>query len=203
MKIICVGRNYAEHIEELKNETPEAPVLFLKPETAVLPEDQSFVIPDFSKKVDFEVEILVQISRSGKNIDRKDAPDFYRKIGLGIDFTARDLQSELKRKALPWEKAKAFDGAAVIGKFIPKSEFKDVNNLNFRLERNGIPVQKGNTLQMIWQIDALIEYISKYFTLKTGDVIFTGTPAGVSSVNKGDSLVGYVENQKMFSVKVR
>jgi|SRR5690625_1209291 len=203
MKIICVGRNYAEHIEELKNETPEAPVLFLKPETAVLPEDQSFVIPDFSKKVDFEVEILVQISRSGKNIDRKDAPDFYRKIGLGIDFTARDLQSELKRKALPWEKAKAFDGAAVIGKFIPKSEFKDVNNLNFRLERNGIPVQKGNTLQMIWQIDALIEYISKYFTLKTGDVIFTGTPAGVSSVNKGDSLAGYVENQKMFSVKVR
>lgn len=203
MKIICVGRNYAEHIEELNNETPEAPVLFLKPETAVLPEDQSFVIPDFSKKVDFEVEILVQISRSGKNIDRKDAPDFYRKIGLGIDFTARDLQSELKRKALPWEKAKAFDGAAVIGKFIPKSEFKDVNNLNFRLERNGIPVQKGNTLQMIWQIDALIEYISKYFTLKTGDVIFTGTPAGVSSVNKGDSLAGYVENQKMFSVKVR
>jgi 2-keto-4-pentenoate hydratase/2-oxohepta-3-ene-1,7-dioic acid hydratase in catechol pathway len=203
MKIICVGRNYAAHIEELKNERPSEPVLFLKPDTAILLKKQPFFIPDFSTDVHHEVEILVKINRIGKHIDKKFAHKYYDEIGLGIDFTARDLQSKLKEKGLPWEKAKGFDGSAVIGKFLPKSTFNSVDNIEFSLHKNGAEVQKGNTALLLWKIDELIEYISKYFTLKIGDIIFTGTPAGVGKVNANDSLTGFINNKEVFSVKVK
>jgi 2-keto-4-pentenoate hydratase/2-oxohepta-3-ene-1,7-dioic acid hydratase in catechol pathway len=203
MKIICVGRNYTDHIEELENERPAEPVLFLKPDTAVLLKKQPFFIPEFSNDVHHEVEVLVRINRIGKHIDQKFAHKYYEEIGLGIDFTARDLQSKLKEKGLPWEKAKGFDGAAVIGKFLSKQEFEDVNDINFRLEKNDVVVQRSNTAFMLWKIDELIEYISKYFTLKIGDIIFTGTPAGVSSVKKNDSLTGYIEDKQLFSIKIK
>lgn len=203
MKIICVGRNYAEHIEELNNAIPKDPVLFLKPDTAILLKKQPFFIPEFSNEVHHEVEILVKINRIGKHIDRKFAHKYYDEIGLGIDFTARDLQSKLKEKGLPWEKAKAFDGAAVIGRFLQKDEFEDVNNINFRLEKNDKLQQKGNTSLMLWKIDTLIEYVSKYFTLKIGDVIFTGTPSGVGKVNSNDILKGFIEEKELFSIKVK
>ena len=163
MKIVCVGRNYVEHIEELNNSVPTEPVLFLKPDTSILLKKQPFFIPEFSNNVHHEVEILVKINRIGKHIDKKFAYKYYDEIGLGIDFTARDLQQQLKDSGLPWEKAKGFDGAALIGKFLPKSTFSDVDAINFRLEKNGKEVQKGNTSLMLWKIDALIENISKYF----------------------------------------
>ena len=203
MKIICVGRNYVEHIKELNNEAPKDPVLFLKPDTSILLKKQPFFIPEFSNEVHHEVEILVKINRIGKHIDRKFAHKYYGEIGLGIDFTARDLQSKLKEKGLPWEKAKAFDGAAVVGKFLAKSDFKDVDNINFRLEKNDKVQQTGNTSLMLWKIDALIEYISKYFTLKIGDIIFTGTPSGVTKVNPNDILKGFIEEKEIFSIKVK
>lgn len=203
MKLICIGRNYTEHIEELKNERPSDPVIFLKPDTSILLKKQPFFIPDFSEDVHHEVEVLVKIKKVGKHIEEKFAHTYYDEIGLGIDFTARDLQSKLKEKGLPWEKAKAFDGAAVVGDFIPKSTFEDLDNINFHLENNGKVAQKGNTSLMLWKIDALIEYVSKYFTLKIGDIIFTGTPAGVSKVNPNDQLEGYLENKKVFSVKIK
>ncbi|MGY8934217.1 MAG: fumarylacetoacetate hydrolase family protein [Flavobacteriales bacterium] len=203
MKIICVGRNYVEHIKELNNEAPKDPVLFLKPDTAILLKKQPFFIPEFSNEVHHEVEILVKINRIGKHIDRKFARKYYDEIGLGIDFTARDLQSKLKEKGLPWEKAKAFDGAAVIGNFLPKSDFKDIDNINFRLEKNDKVQQTGNTSLMLWKIDTLIEYISKYFTLKIGDIIFTGTPSGVAKVNSNDILKGFIEEKELFSIKVK
>lgn len=203
MKIICVGRNYAAHIDELDNERPEHPVLFMKPDTAILLKKQPFFIPDFSDEIHHEVELLVKIKKIGKHIDRKFAHKYYDEIGLGIDFTARDLQSELKDKGLPWEKAKAFDGAAVIGDFLPKTSFKDVDNIEFRLENNGKVVQKGNSALMLWKIDSLIEYISKYFTLKIGDIIFTGTPSGVAKVNPEEKLTGYIEETEVFSIKVK
>ena len=203
MKIICIGRNYTDHIAELDNERPEHPIIFLKPDTAILLKNQPFFIPDFSNDVHHEVEILVKISRVGKHIDRKFAHKYYDEIGLGIDFTARDLQKELKSKGLPWEKAKSFDGAAVIGTFISKDTFKDVNAIEFSLQKNEEVVQKGNTNLMLWKIDALIEYISKYFTLKIGDVIFTGTPSGVAKVNPNDILTGFIEEKQIFSIKVK
>lgn len=203
MKIICVGRNYANHIEELKNEKPTDPVLFLKPDTSIVLKKQPFFIPDFSEEVHHEVEILVKIKKIGKHIDRKFAHKYYDEIGLGIDFTARDLQAKLKEKGLPWEKAKAFDGAAVIGTFLPKETFKSVDDINFSLEKNDEIVQKASTKLMLWKIDELIEYISKYFTLKIGDVIFTGTPAGVAKVNPEDRLKGFIEDKQVFSIKVK
>ena len=203
MKIICVGRNYVEHIKELNNEAPKDPVLFLKPDTAILLKKQPFFIPEFSDEVHHEVEILVKINKVGKHIDRKFAHKYYDEIGLGIDFTARDLQSKLKEKGLPWEKSKAFDGAAVVGIFLPKSDFKDINNINFRLEKNNKVQQIGNTSLMLWKIDTLIEYISKYFTLKIGDIIFTGTPSGVAKVNSNDILKGFIEEKEVFSIKVK
>ncbi|QNJ98299.1 fumarylacetoacetate hydrolase family protein [Constantimarinum furrinae] len=203
MKIICVGRNYAAHIEELNNEKPSEPVLFLKPDTAILLKKQPFFIPDFSNDVHHEVEVLVKINRIGKHIDKKFAHKYYEEIGLGIDFTARDLQSKLKEKGLPWEKAKGFDGAAIIGKFLPKSTFTSVDQIEFSLQKNGVEVQKGNTALLLWKIDELIEYISKYFTLKIGDIIFTGTPSGVGKVSANDSLVGFINNKEVFSIKVR
>ncbi|MBT8266760.1 MAG: fumarylacetoacetate hydrolase family protein [Bacteroidia bacterium] len=203
MKIICIGRNYTEHIEELHNERPSDPVVFLKPDTAILLKKQAFFIPDFSKDVHHEVEILVKINKVGKHIDKKFANKYYDEISVGIDFTARDLQSKLKEKGLPWEKAKAFDGAAVIGKWISKKNFDDVNNIDFSLEKNENIVQKGNTQLMLWKIDELIEYVSKYFTLKIGDIIFTGTPSGVGKVIANDKLKGFIENKELFSITVK
>lgn len=203
MKLICIGRNYTKHIEELHNEKPKDPVVFLKPDTAILLKKQPFFIPDFSDDVHHEVEILVKIKKVGKHIDRKFAHKYYDEIGLGIDFTARDLQSQLKEKGLPWEKAKAFDGAAVIGKWMPKSKVANIDNFSFRLEKNGEIVQDGNTALMLWKIDELIEYVSKYFTLKIGDVIFTGTPAGVGRVIANDKLKGFIEDEEMFSIIVK
>lgn len=203
MKIICIGRNYTEHIEELQNQKPDSPVVFMKPDSAVLSGDQDFYIPEFTNDVHYEVELIVRINKPGKFIDRKFAHKYYDRIGLGIDFTARDLQLKLKEKGLPWEKAKGFDGSAVIGEYIDKEKLQNPNAIAFSLERNGHIVQQGNSKQMLWKIDELIEYVSQFFTLKTGDVIFTGTPAGVGAVSPGDELTGYLENQKMFSVKIK
>ena len=203
MKIICIGRNYARHVEELKNERPDEPVIFMKPDTAVVQKQFPFVIPEFTDDVHHEVEVLVKISRVGKYIDAKFAHKYYEEIGLGIDFTARDLQSKLKEKGLPWEKAKAFDGSAVIGDFLPKSQFATLENISFELHNNGTMAQKGNTQQMLWKIDELVAYASQYFTLRTGDVIFTGTPEGVAKVSTGDVLEGYLENVKMFRIQVK
>ena len=204
MKIICIGRNYTDHIEELNNEKPTDPVVFLKPDTAILLKKQPFFIPDFSSDVHYEVEVLVKINRIGKHIEKEFAHKYYDEIGLGIDFTARDLQKKLKEKGLPWEKAKSFDGAAVIGDtWINKSEIEDINNLNFTLEKNAQVVQKGNTSLMLWKIDELIEYVSKYFTLKIGDVIFTGTPSGVGKVNPEDKLKGFIEDKQIFNIKIK
>jgi 2-keto-4-pentenoate hydratase/2-oxohepta-3-ene-1,7-dioic acid hydratase in catechol pathway len=203
MKLICIGRNYTEHIEELQNERPTDPVVFLKADSSILAKKQPFFIPDFSKDIHYEVEILVRIHKVGKHIDKKFAHKYYNEIGLGIDFTARDVQSYLKGKGLPWEKAKSFDGSAVIGHWMPKSEFKDVDNIDFSLKKNGNVVQSGNTSHMLWKIDEIIEYVSKYFTLKIGDIIFTGTPAGVGKVEPEDILTGFIEGRKMLSVTIK
>jgi len=203
MKIICIGRNYTKHIEELQNERPTEPVIFLKPDTAILPKNFPFFIPDFSSDIHHEVEILVKINRVGKHIDPKFAHKYYDEIGLGIDFTARDVQSKLKEKGLPWEKAKAFDGSAVIGEFLPKSSFNSLENISFELKNNGNTVQSGNTSHMLWKIDELISYVSQYFTLKIGDIIFTGTPEGVALVKTEDVLEGFIEGQKLFRIQVK
>ena len=202
MKINCVGRNYVEHAKELNNKAPKDPVLFLKPDTAILLKEQPFCIPEFSNNVHHEVEILVKINRIGKHIDQKFAHKYYDEIGLGIDFTARDVQAKCKEKGLPWEKAKAFDGSAVIGEFYPKEIF-DLENLNFQLLKNQKIVQDGNTNSMLWKVDELISYVSQYFTLKKGDIIFTGTPAGVGKVVENDVLVGVLEGKEAFSIKVK
>jgi len=204
MKFFCVGRNYHKHIEELKNEIPEEPVIFSKPETAKLPKDQDFYIPAFSENIQYEVELLIKIKKVGKYIHSEFAHKYYDQIGLGIDFTARDLQQKLKEKGLPWEKSKAFDGSAVVGeKWFDKSKFQTLENLNFSLLKNQEKVQDGNTALMIWKIDELIAHISKYFTLKTGDIIFTGTPAGVGKVEIGDVLEGFIEEKPVFNVLIK
>ena len=203
MKLICIGRNYAAHIEELANERPDEPVVFIKPDSAILPKEQDFYIPDFSNEIHYEVEVLVKIKKVGKYIDKKFASTYYDEIGLGIDFTARDLQAKLKAKGLPWEKAKGFDGAAVIGQWITKDELGDTNNLNFSLLKNNKVVQMGNTSHMLWKIDELISYVSTYFTLKKGDIIFTGTPSGVGKIAANDYLSGVLERQELFSLKIK
>ncbi len=203
MKIVCIGRNYADHIAELANERPLEPVIFIKPDSAVLPKEQAFYIPDFSKDVHYEVEVLVKIKKVGKHIHEKFAHRYYDEIGLGIDFTARDLQATLKEKGLPWEKAKGFDGAAVIGQWRPKSTFGDLGNLHFCLKKNGEVVQDGNTQLMLWKIDELIAYVSRYFTLKKGDILFTGTPAGVGRIMANDYLSGMLEGEELFNVKIQ
>ena len=203
MKIICIGRNYADHITELENERPSAPVVFLKPDTSVLLKKQPFFIPQFSNQVQHEVELLIKITKVGKHIDKKFAHKDYDEIGLGIDFTARDLQQQLKQKGLPWEKAKAFDGAAVIGKFVSKNQFESLDTISFSLKKNDQVVQQGNSSQMLWRFNELIEYISKYFTLKIGDVIFTGTPAGVATVNPDDVLAGFIADEEFFKIKIK
>jgi len=203
MKIICIGRNYIEHIKELGNEKPKEPVIFLKPDTAILPKKMPFVIPEFSNDVHYEAEVVIKINRVGKHIDKKFAHKYYDEITLGIDFTARDVQKRLKEKGLPWEKAKSFDGAAVLGQFIPKSNIEDLNNLSFSLKKNNETVQNGNTSMMINSIDDIISHVSEYFTLKIGDLIFTGTPAGVGKVTEEDILQGYINNDEMFKIKVK
>jgi len=203
MKIICVGRNYADHIEELKNERPQEPVLFLKPDTALLQKKFPFVIPPFSNEMHHEIELVVKINKVGKYIDLKFANRYYDEVTVGIDFTARDLQDKLKAKGLPWEKAKAFDGSAMIGEFVPKTDFESIDNVNLRLTSNGTNVQNGNTQSMLWKVDELIAEISQYFTLKTGDLIFTGTPKGVAKVNPGDVLEGFLEDKKLFKLQVK
>ena len=203
MKLICIGRNYAEHIAELQNERPDEPVVFLKPDSAILLKQHPFVIPEFSDDIHHEVEILVKINKIGKYIDQKFAHTYYDEIGLGIDFTARDLQSKLKAKGLPWEKAKSFDGAAVIGEFFPKSQFVNLDAINFKLLNNQEIVQLGNTQNMLWKIDELIAYVSQFFTLKIGDIIFTGTPEGVARVKSNDVLEGFIEEKPAFKIKVK
>ena len=203
MKIICIGRNYINHIAELDNERPEEPVIFMKPDTAVLPKKTPFTIPAFSSEIHHEIEILVKISKVGKYIDMKFAHKYYDEIGLGIDFTARDVQNKLKEKGLPWEKAKAFDGSAIIGDFLPKNNFNSMENITFELKNNGQTVQKGNTSHMLWKIDEIISHISQYFTLKKGDIIFTGTPEGVAKVNPNDILEGFLENKKVLRLHIK
>lgn len=202
MKIICIGRNYAEHISELGNERPENPVIFMKPDTALLRENDPFFYPEFSQDIHYECELLVKIKKEGKSITPKFAHKYYDEIGLGVDFTARDIQAHAKEKGLPWERAKAFNGSAPISRFIPKDGF-DLTNTEFTLELNGQLVQNGNTSHMLWPIDELISYISKYFTLKTGDIIFTGTPKGVGPIQIGDQLKGKIAGEEMFNFEVK
>ncbi len=202
MKLICIGRNYAKHIEELANEKPENPVIFIKPDSAILLKKNPFIIPPFSNDIHYEVEVLVKINKIGKHIQQKFAHKYYEEIGLGIDFTARDLQSKLKEKGLPWEKAKAFDGSAVVGNFYKKEKF-ELDSLAFQLYKNESLVQDGNTKNMLWKIDEIIAYVSQFFTLKIGDVIFTGTPAGVGKVAPNDLLIGHLEKEKAFEIKVK
>jgi len=202
MKIICVGRNYVDHIAELANEKPTDPVLFIKPDTALLEKDKNFYLPKFSEDVHHEIELVFRIGKVGKNIDAKFAYKYIDSFGIGIDFTARDLQSKLKDKGLPWEKAKAFDGSAFVSSLQPFNENHLKNGISFSLTKNGKTVQKGNSELMIWKLDKLIQEISTYFTLKTGDLIFTGTPAGVGKVSENDHLEGYLENEKLFELKI-
>lgn len=203
MKIICIGRNFLGHIKELNNKKNSSPVVFLKPETSIIKKNQPFFIPDFSNEIHHEVELIVKVNRLGKSILPEFSHKYYDEISLGIDFTARDLQKDLKLNSLPWEKSKSFDGSALIGKWVNKNKFNGVNDLNFHLMKNDKIVQKGNSSEMIWNIDELISEISKFFTLKIGDVIFTGTPKGVGKVNVNDHLSGYLEDEELFNVKIK
>ncbi len=203
MKIICIGRNYAEHAKELNNPIPDEPVIFIKPDSAIIQKDNPFYYPDFSKDIHHEVEIIVKISRVGKNISKQFAHKYYQEIGIGIDFTARDIQTKRKTKGLPWELAKGFDGSAPIGRFINKNTFTDLKDINFHLDINNTTVQSGNTGMMLNSIDDIIAFASSYFTLKKGDLIFTGTPKGVGPVKIGDVLKAYIEDQQLLKVEVK
>ncbi len=203
MKVICIGRNYAAHIEELKNEKPGQPVVFLKPDTALLKGGAPFFYPDSSTNIHHEIELVLKISKEGKYIQPQFAHRYFEEVGLGIDFTARDLQDQCKAKGLPWEIAKAFNGSAPIGEFKSVEELKDLKNIDFHLEINGKLKQKGNTSLMLFDFDTIISYVSQFFTLKKGDLIYTGTPAGVGPVQKGDQLVGFIGNERMLHVEVK
>lgn len=204
MKIICIGRNYVAHAEELKNEIPEEPIFFMKPDSSLLRNNDPFYIPEWTNEVHHEIELLIKINRIGKNIEKRFAYRYFDEIGLGIDFTARDVQKKLKEKGLPWEKAKAFDNAAVIsGTFLSKSVFPDKEAINFKLNINGKPVQYGNSSLMIFDFEELISHVSKYVTLKIGDLIYTGTPAGVGAVKINDHLEGYIENKKLLDFYIK
>ena len=203
MKIICIGQNYVDHIKELSNKRSGSPLIFMKPDSSLISKNQPFIIPGFSDNIHHEVELIIKINKLGKHIDEKFSHKYYEEIGLGIDFTARDLQTELRSKGHPWEKSKAFDNSCLVGKFMKKSLFNDINHIDFELKKNNILVQKGNSEKMIWKIDYLISYISKYFTLKIGDLIFTGTPSGVSKVVSGDNLEGYIQKEKLFSLNIK
>jgi acylpyruvate hydrolase len=203
MKIICIGRNYSEHARELKNEIPSEPVFFIKPDTALLIRNRPFYYPDFTNSLHYECEIVYRICKVGKHISPKFAHTYYDAIALGIDFTARDLQQKAKEKGLPWESAKAFDFSAPVSGFIPLSELEDPNNLNFSLTLNGQAVQKGNSKEMIFNIDSLIAHVSRFVTLRTGDYIFTGTPAGVGPVKIGDRLEAFLEEKRMMWCEIK
>lgn len=203
MKLICIGRNYTAHIEELENERPKDPVVFIKADSAVLPKEQDFYLPPFSNNVHHEVELLVKITKVGKHIPKEFAHKYYDEVSLGIDFTARDVQDELKSKGLPWEKAKSFDGSAVIGKWVSKSNYNNLDQLSFSLKKNNEVVQSASSELMLWKIDELISYVSQFFTLKKGDIIFSGTPSGVGKIEAGDVLEGFIENESFFKVGVK
>ena len=203
MKIICIGRNYIDHIKELSNQKPKNPVVFLKPDSAVIAKNQNFIIPSFSNEIHHEVELVIKINKVGKHIDKSFSHKYYDEIGLGIDFTARDIQSNLKEKGHPWEKSKAFDNSCMVGNFLKKEKLEDISKIEFSLKKNNEIVQSGCSNDMLWKIDELISYVSQYFTLKIGDLIFTGTPSGVSKVESGDILEGYISSIKMFTLKVK
>lgn len=203
MKIICIGRNYAEHAKELKNDIPTEPVFFMKPDTALLRDGEPFYYPDFTSDLHHEIEVVIKISKVGKHIDEQFAHKYYEEIGLGIDFTARDLQAKAKEKGLPWEKAKAFDGSAPLGKFISKAQLGDLNAIDFELKLNGESRQKGNTADLLFSFDKIIAYVSKFVTLKVGDLIYTGTPEGVGAVKIGDKLQGYLKGEQFLEFEIK
>jgi len=203
MKIICIGRNYTEHAKELNNPVPEKPVFFMKPDTALLLKNNPFFYPEFTSDLHFETELVLKICKNGRHIEEKFADKYYDEIGIGIDFTARDLQAECKKKGLPWEIAKAFDQSAPMGKFLPISEFSDLSNIHFELKINGESKQKGNSKDMIFSFDKIIAYVSKFVTLRTGDYIFTGTPEGVGQTKIGDHFEAFIESKKLLSFNVK
>lgn len=203
MKIIAVGRNYADHAKELNNPTPTTPIIFLKPETALLKNNKPFYHPDFSDSIDYEVEVVLKIAKEGKHIAEQFASNYFEEISLGVDFTARDIQQKCKENGLPWELAKAFDQSAYIGHFIPKQKFNNIYDLNFRLEVNNQIKQNANTSQLLFSFEHIISFVSKYITLKKGDLIFTGTPQGVGKINIGDWLTGYIEEEQFFNFDIR
>lgn len=203
MKILCIGRNYEEHAKELKNPLPSEPVVFMKPDSSLLRNNDPFYLPDFAQSFHHEVELVFKINRLGKNIEERFAHRYYSEVALGIDFTARDLQDDLRSKGLPWEKCKAFDGSAVLSQFVPISKYSDIKNLQFKLLVNGETRQTGNSDAMIFNIDQIIAHLSKFFTLKIGDLIYTGTPAGVGEVKLGDRLQGYIEEEVFFDLLVK
>jgi 2-keto-4-pentenoate hydratase/2-oxohepta-3-ene-1,7-dioic acid hydratase in catechol pathway len=203
MKIICIGLNYKSHIEELNKAVPDKPVFFLKPETALTLRNRPFFHPEFSNNIHYEVELVVRINKLGKYIQKKFAHTYYDEIGLGIDFTARDIQAEVFKNALPWEISKTFDGSAVVNRFLPKSHFENLGSINFSLLKNKQVVQQGNSSDMLFTIDEIIEYVSQFITLKIGDLIFTGTPCGIGKVAIGDELEGYIEEEQMFRCRIK
>ena len=203
MKIICIGRNYLDHAKELGNKIPTSPIFFLKPDTAIQPKGHPFFIPDFSNNIHFEVELVVKISKNGKNIDEKFAHKYYNEIGIGIDFTARDIQEECKKNGLPWERAKGFDGSAQISNEFINKELLILNDINFSLSLNNSIMQTGNSKNMIFSFDQIISYISKYYTLRAGDLIYTGTPSGVGKVERGDSLSCFINSNEMLKVNIK
>jgi acylpyruvate hydrolase len=203
MKIICIGRNYADHAKELNNPLPTEPLYFLKPDSAILPNNRPFFIPEFTNEVHYELEIVLKINRIGKHIEPQFAHKYFEEIGLGIDFTARDIQQQCKEKGHPWEKAKGFDGSAPIGKFMNKGEFLNLEDISFSLTQNGIIKQKGNTKNMIFSFDDIIAYVSKFMTLKIGDLIYTGTPAGVGPISQNDLIEGFIGPKKMLSCRIK
>lgn len=203
MKIICIGMNYVDHVKELNNVLPKQPVFFLKPETSLLLRNRPFYYPGFSNEIHYEIELVIKINRNGKYIQEKFASLYYNEIGLGIDFTARDIQRQCKEKGLPWEIAKGFDNSAPLSKFILFEDIENKDNIKFHLDLNGKTVQRGNSKDMVFTIDKIISYVSQFMMLKMGDIIFTGTPAGVGPVKIGDSLKGFIENKKMFDFSVK
>jgi acylpyruvate hydrolase len=203
MKIICIGRNYADHAKELNNNIPDKPLFFMKPDTALLSKSNDFYLPDFTKDLHYECEVVVRIDKVGKNIQEKFAKNYYNEIGLGIDFTARDIQEECKQKGMPWELAKSFDNSSPISDLYINKQDLNLENIQFSLEKNGTQVQFGETKNMIFTIDKIISYVSQFITLKVGDLIYTGTPAGVGPVQIGDQLVGYLEGKKMFDLNIK
>ena len=203
MKIFAIGQNYSEHIKELNSKSSEEPIVFMKPDSALLKNNKPFYIPDFSKELHYETELIIKFNRLGKHIDKKFANRYFAEIGLGVDFTARDLQRQLKADGKPWEISKAFDNSAVIGNFLPITDIENIQNIDFRLDINGITVQKGNSCDMIFEINELIAYVSRFFTIKIGDILFTGTPKGVGKVAIGDRLEGYIFDKKMFDFNIK